>query len=81
MEGPFEILEQVGYSFRLKLLKTMKVHPVFYVKKLRKDLDNPFPRQANPNPLLLNLEDGEEEFKVQGVLAIKRVRGNLKYQV
>jgi hypothetical protein len=59
----------------------MKVHPVFHAEKLRKDLDNPLLGQANPNPLPLNLEDGEEEYEVQGVLAMKRVRGNLRYQV
>jgi hypothetical protein len=59
----------------------MKVHPVFHAEKLRKDPDNPFPRQANLNPLPLDLEDGEEEYEVQSVLAMKRVRGNLRYQV
>jgi hypothetical protein len=34
MEGPFEILEQVNYSFWLKLPETMKVYPVFHVEKL-----------------------------------------------
>ena len=64
MEGPFEILEQVGHSFRLKLPETMKVHPVFHVEKLRKDLNNPLLRQANPNPPPLDLEDNEEEYEV-----------------
>ena len=43
MDGPYEILEQIGYSFKLKLLKLIRVHPVFYAKKLRKDLKNPLP--------------------------------------
>jgi hypothetical protein len=64
MESPFEILEQVGHSFRLKLPETMKVYPVFHVKKLRKDLDNPLLGQANPNPLPLDLEDSKEEYEV-----------------
>jgi hypothetical protein len=42
----------------------MKVYPVFHAEKLWKDLDNPFPRQANPNSLPLNLEDGKEEYEV-----------------
>jgi transposase InsO family protein len=33
MEGPFEILEQVGHSFRLKLLESIKAHPVFHAEK------------------------------------------------
>jgi len=43
MEGLYEILEQIGHSFKLKLLESIKVHPVFYAEKLRKDLGNPLP--------------------------------------
>ena len=50
IEGPFEILEQVGHSFRLKLPRSSKVHLVFYAEKLRKDPNNPLLGQANPNP-------------------------------
>jgi hypothetical protein len=42
----------------------MKVYPVFYAKKLRKDPNNPLLRQANPNPLPLDLKDSEEEYEV-----------------
>jgi hypothetical protein len=41
IEGPFEILEERGHSFLLKLPETMKVHPVFHAEKLRKDPGNP----------------------------------------
>jgi hypothetical protein len=57
------------------------VHLVFYAKKLRKDPKNPFPKQTNPEPLLLEVEDGEIEYKVQEVLAVKLIRGKLKYRV
>jgi len=40
MYGLYEILEQIGHSFKLKLLESIKVHPVFYAKKLCKDLRN-----------------------------------------
>ena len=40
MYGLYEILEQIGHSFKLKLLESIKVHPVFYAKKLYKDLKN-----------------------------------------
>ena len=43
MDGPYKILEQISHSFKLKLPKSIKVHPVFYAKKLRKDLKNPLP--------------------------------------
>ena len=40
MDGSYEILEQIGHSFKLKLPESIKVHPVFYAEKLRKDLRN-----------------------------------------
>ena len=40
MEGPYEILEQVGHSYKLKLLDSMKIHPIFYAEKLQWDLSN-----------------------------------------
>ena len=42
-EGPFEILEQVGHSYRLKLPDSVKVYPVFYAKYLRKALKDLLP--------------------------------------
>ena len=81
MEGPYEILEQIRHSFKLKLPDSMKIHPVFYTEKLRKDPNNPLPRQSNPEPLPLELENGETEYEVQEVLAVKLIRGKLKYRV
>jgi hypothetical protein len=34
MDGPYEILEQIGHSFKLKLPESIKVYLVFYTKKL-----------------------------------------------
>jgi hypothetical protein len=73
MEGPYEILEQIGHSYKLKLPASMKIHPVFHVEKLRKDAGDSLPGQANPEPTLLELEDGNEEYEVQEVLAVKLV--------
>lgn len=81
MEGPYEILEQVGHSFRLKLPDSMKIHPVFHAEKLRRDPNDPLPGQANPEPPPLELEDGETEYEVQEVLAVKLVRGKLRYRI
>jgi hypothetical protein len=81
MDGPYKILEQIGHSFKLKLLESIKVHPVFYAKKLRKDPENPLPGQTNPEPLPLEVEEGETEYEVQEVLAVKLIRGKLKYRV
>ena len=81
MEGPYEILEQVGHSFKLKLPESMKIHPVFHAEKLRKDAGDPLPGQANPETLPLELENGELEYEVQKVLAVKLIRGKLKYKI
>ena len=40
MDSLYEILKQIGHSFKLKLPESIKVHPVFYAKKLRKDPRN-----------------------------------------
>ena len=81
MEGPYEILEQVGHSFRLKLPESIRIYPVFHTEKLRKDPGNPLPGQANPEPPLLELQDGETEYEVQEILAVKLLRRKLKYRV
>jgi hypothetical protein len=43
MDGLYEILEQIRHLFRFKLPESIKVHLIFYAKKLRKDLGNPLP--------------------------------------
>jgi hypothetical protein len=81
MEGLYKMLEQIGHSFKLKLPESMKIHPVFHAEKLRKDPGNLIPGQSNPEPPPLELQDGEKEYETQEVLAVKLVRGKLKYRV
>ena len=64
MESPYEILEQVSYSFRLKLLDSIKIYLVFHAEKLCKDPSNSLPGQDNPRPPPLELEDSEAEYEV-----------------
>jgi hypothetical protein len=59
----------------------MKVHLVFHVEKLRKDPKNPLLGQANPEPLLVVLEDREQEYDVEQILVVKLVRKKLKYKI
>ena len=52
MAGPYKILKKVRYSFKVKLLELIKIHPIFSLNYLWKAADDPLPRQYN-NPLLL----------------------------
>jgi hypothetical protein len=54
---------------------------VFHVKKLRKDPKNPLLGQANPEPPLVVLEDKEQEYDIERILAVKLVRKKLKYKI
>jgi hypothetical protein len=38
MDSSYEILEQIGHSFKLKLPESIKVHPVFYAKSYARTL-------------------------------------------
>ncbi len=41
-DGPFEILEKVGYSYRLVLPDRLKIYDIFYIDCLRKAKTNTF---------------------------------------
>ncbi len=53
MAGPFFITKQVGNSYKIALLKLIKVHNIFSLDKLRKAADNPLPGQINNPPPLI----------------------------
>jgi transposase InsO family protein len=80
MEGPFEVLEQVGHSYRVKLPETMHIHDVFSPDKLRKAADDPLPGQANEEPAPIQITS-DVEWEVQQILAVKLSRGMLLYRV
>ena len=58
----------------------MKIHKAFTPDRLRKDPDNPLPRQANEpsDPVVVH---GKEEYEVQEVLASRILRGKLQYRI
>ena len=80
MDGPYEIVEQIGHSFKLRLPESIKVGPVFHAEKLRKAPENPLLGQSNPETPPLQVNDAEE-YEVQEVLAVKLDRGKLKYRI
>jgi len=57
--GPFEVLERIGeVAYRLKLSKSAKIHPAFYVSLLKKSigpsmLPQPLPAELNEETELI----------------------------
>ena len=80
MARPYEVLEQVGNAYRIKLPDSIKVHPIFSPEKLRKASANPLPSQKNDPPLPIQV-NGQDEWEVEEILASKLVRKTLKYRV
>ena len=58
-QGLYNVLTKKGHSYQLDLLLTIRVHSTFHAEKLRKDLNNPLPGQANPPPE--PIQYGEED--------------------
>lgn len=79
-EGPFEVLAQVGHSYRLKLPPGSNIHDVFAPNVLCKDPQDPLPGQEAPKPVGTPIQ-GVEEWEVREILASKLYRSTLKYRV
>jgi transposase InsO family protein len=79
-EGPYEIIEKVGHSYRLKLPDSNSRHDVFAPDLLRKDPGNPLPGQHHDPPLPI-VYNQEPEWEVEEVLQSRTYRRKLQYQV
>ena len=66
--GPYPVVRAFGsHAYEVKLLESIKVHPVFHVWLLEPDHNNPLPGQIKPPPEPVEV-DGEMEWFVDEVL-------------
>ena len=65
------MIEKRGSLYKLDLPNTIKVHTVFLVVLLFKDLDNALSRQVNELPPPVNIES-EPEYEVEEILALRK---------
>ncbi|KKA24011.1 hypothetical protein T310_1993 [Rasamsonia emersonii CBS 393.64] len=75
--GPFTIEKKTGpVNYKLKLPESMKIHPVFHISLLEQAPENA------KEPGNIELDDTtEEEYKVEKILARRKVNGQTYYLV
>ena len=79
MAGLFLILAHKGNFYWVKLLNSIKIHPVFSSDRLCKAADDSLPGQRNePLPPIVVTED--QEYEVQEIIVTKTIWGNLHYR-
>ena len=80
MAGPYKIFSKIGNLYKIKLLNSIKVYPVFSLDKLRKATTDPLLGQVNPPPLLVQV-NGKDKWEIKEILAYRLIRGTLKYHI
>jgi hypothetical protein len=71
--GPFEIEEILGPNvMKLKLPKTMRIHPVFHVSLLKRFQEDPERENNEPGPIIV---EGQEEYEVERIVKFQGRKG------
>jgi hypothetical protein len=81
MAGPYEVLEQVGHSYRIKFPASIRVHPIIPPDRLRKAANDPLPGQYLDPEEPIHAVDGVEEWEVEGIIASRLHYGKLQYRI
>ena len=79
MAGLYRILRRIRNSYKVKLLKLMKIYLIFLPDKLQKANNNPLLGQRNEPPPTIRITDNEEQ-EVEEILAIQKTKKYLSYR-
>ena len=73
--GPYEISSVLPNTVELKLLKTLRIHPVVNISRVKPYL-GPLPGQPVSRPGLIHVtEDCDEEYKVNAIIDSRIYKG------
>ena len=79
--GKFKIIKKVfSHTYKLDLLATMKIHPVFYISLLKPTASDPLPSQIQP-PLPPIIVEDKPEWEVDEIVDLCFFGYTLKYLV
>lgn len=78
-KGLYKVLEQINYSYCLKLPYGSQIYNIFALDVLTKDLKDLLPRQESEK-LSREVITSQEEQNIDKILAIKLVCNTIKYK-
>ena len=80
-EGPFTIIKVLSpITYKLKIPKTWKIHPVFHASLLSPYDENPVHSLNFPKPPP-DLIEGEEEYEIEKILCHRRPSSNRSFLI
>jgi hypothetical protein len=80
--GPFEIIQEISpVVYKLKLPKTMRIHPVFHVSQFKKYNTPDADRLVQDSPPPPRVIDIQGEYEIEKILQRKNVGRGYKYLI